>query len=573
MQLISKNKFIPWLLCLLLIVQGIGFYKIAIIFAAGQNATTSAAINNKAPVISGHVAENPASTAAAPAIVGGSVIFQVTATDQNSDQYYLAVCKAAGITPGTNGVPTCTSGNYCISIATNAGSQATCSYTTLQGDGSSNNWYAYACDKNASGACSAVDSGGTGGSESPFYVNHAPTFTVYADDSAKNPGATVTWTSTSSDSDSDNVTLYVCKTASFNGTTCAGGQWCNSTAVASNPTCNAVMDSVMQDKNYGAFGYIVDARGVQASGGQQGVDSVLTINNVAPTITASSIGLFDTDGSGDLTLTNPVGETSGFTVKFTVTDNNSCVNASAGNEIASALINVRRSGITAGNCLVSGDYNGEKCYPDAYASWTNSCVQDGASCSGNTDPTSTWTCTFPLQYYADATVAVSKFPSENWLADVKATDDNSSDTGWVTASTGTEMGQFLAYNLNTPSINYGSLDPGADATEQTTTLEARGNVGLDENLSGTDMSATGGTIAVGQQKYNLTASQGWGGTGSVALTTSGIKAELNLAKPKTGSLTPTKNTYWVLRVPNPQATGSYSGTDTVEGIVADLVDW
>lgn len=571
MQLLNKNKFVPWFLCLLLILQGTGLYHITSVFAG--NASTSAGVNNKAPVITGNVAENPASTSAAPTLVGADVTFEVNATDKNSDPYYLAVCTTAAVTAHANAAPTCDVGTWKVSAETAYGNQATAAYTVLQGDASSNNWYAYVCDKNANSLCSAVNSG-TGDSGSPFYVNHAPTFSAFADDAGagKDPGATVTWTSTSSDSDGDNVTLYVCKTAVFTGSACTGGAWCTSSASASNPTCNVAMASIMQDKDWEAYGYIVDARGVVSTDTKQGTDSVLTISNVAPSITASTVGLYDTDETGDMTLTVSQAETTGFKVKFTVTDKNSCLNASAGNEINSAAINVRRSGIAAGSCLISGDYDANDCYPDASA-WNPLCTQTG-TCGGSGDDTIEWTCTFPLQYHADPTVADSTYDAQNWLADAKATDDDTADTGWITATTGTEMGQFMSYDLNTASIAYGSLDPGADAAEQSTVLEATGNVGLDETLYGTDMTSGGDTILVGQQKYNLAASQGWGGAGSTTLlATPGAEAELNLAKTTTTGTPATKSTYWVLRVPDPQATGTYSGTNTIEGKVSEYAGW
>ncbi|MDD4784348.1 MAG: hypothetical protein PHY32_02035 [Candidatus Pacebacteria bacterium] len=45
--------------------------------------------------------------------------------------------------------------------------------------------------------------------------------------------------------------------------------------------------------------------------------------------------------------------------------------------------------------------------------------------------------------------------------------------------------------------------------------------------------------------------------------------EINVAKPKTGALTPTKSTYWVLRVPASQATGTYSGSNTITGLTGE----
>lgn len=567
MQLLNKNKFVPWVLCLLLVIQGTGLYHITFVFAG--NATTQAGVNNKAPAFSAGPADDSGSST--PINVGSNVTFTATATDKNNDQYYLAVCKdSTAPTPGNNDAPTCNgTGTWCVSTSpANAGSPTSCTYQVQTGDAPSKAWYAFVCDKLASGAlCSSYSQGSGEPGVSPFYVNTVPTFTAFADDAGtgKDPGATVTWTSTASDADGDQVTLYVCKTASFNGSSCPGGEWCHSSASASNPTCNKVTDTILQDKNHAAYGYIVDARGSQASGGSQGTDSAVTINNVAPSITASSIELVDTDGlAGDLVLTTSGAATTGFKVKFTVTDKNSCLNASSGHEIASAFINVRRSGITKGNCVTSGNYDANNCYTDASASWDPTCTQTG-TCGGATDDTIEWECTFPLQYHADPT-DLGTYAGENWVADVTATDDNSVGTGSVTASTGNELDQFTDYSLDTLTLNYGSMDPGAASSDQAIVMSATGNVGLDENLSGTDLTSGGDTILVGQQKYKLSAGGGWTGT---VLTGSAVEAQLNVPKTTVTASPASATTYFVLQVPDPQPVGTYSGTNTIEGVTGD----
>jgi len=229
MQLISKNKFIPWLLCFLLFAQGIGLYHITSVFAG--NASTSAGVNNKAPVFSvGPVDDSGTST---PKNVGANVTFTATATDKNSDHYYLAVCQTSTApTPGADAAPTCNGGTFCVSSTdVAAGTSTSCTYPVTSGDAGSRAWYAYVCDKLASGAlCSTLYSQGTGGdpTASPFYVNTQPNFTIFSDDSGtgKDPGATVTWTSTAADADGDLLTLHVCKTAAFTGGVCTGGEWC-----------------------------------------------------------------------------------------------------------------------------------------------------------------------------------------------------------------------------------------------------------------------------------------------------------------------------------------------------------
>ena len=69
------------------------------------------------------------------------------------------------------------------------------------------------------------------------------------------------------------------------------------------------------------------------------------------------------------------------------------------------------------------------------------------------------------------------------------------------------MGMFLSYNVTPGSISYGSLVPGGDSDEKSTALAARGNVGVNQDLSGNNMTSGGDNIPVAQQRYNLTASQ------------------------------------------------------------------
>lgn len=132
--------------------------------------------------------------------------------------------------------------------------------------------------------------------------------------------------------------------------------------MASNPTCGYTLPSVYPDANYSAYVYVVDNFGVQASGGSHGTDTTLTVNNVTPSISGSSIQLLDTDESGNLTLTSPESTTTGFKVKFTVVDNNSCQTSTSTDEITSIDLNVFRSGVTSANCDASGEYDTDKCY-------------------------------------------------------------------------------------------------------------------------------------------------------------------------------------------------------------------
>lgn len=534
--------------------------------------TASVTVTGVAPVFSVTPAESTASTGASPTNVGTAVTIQGTATDANGDQWKILVCKTDGVTgvacDGGDSDKWCGSSSF-----VNSGSQNTCSYSTVIGDAESNAWWAYACDASA---CSAASQGAGDGTGSPFFVNHAPAFSAYSDNSGKDPGQTVTWSSTSSDSDvdtvADTVTLYVCTTASFTGggsPACGATEWCHSGASASNATCDYALPSVKPDGNYNAYGYIIDNHGFVSSGVSQGTDSTLTVNNVDPSISASTISLKDTDNSGNLVLTAEQNITSGFTAVYTVSDNNSCLTQASGNEISTALAHVWRSGIgTNENCDSNDEDNNNNCYALA-----GDCTQDEESCTDNTDSTATFTCSFGLQYHTDPTIAATQYPSDNWVATASATDNNSAQTGLVDSTDGSnEMDTFTSYDLNTEAIAYSNLAPGATSTEQTTIVEATGNVGVDENLSGADMSdGVAHTIAVGQQRYNLIASQAW--SAGVALTTGATEAELDCAKTTTTGSPATANTYWLLKVPDTQYAATYSGNVTIAGLLGEAANW
>jgi len=653
MAKIVKKSF-PWFVVLVLagLVVGAGLnfsfgFKISEVKAG--TADTSVNVENVVPSIT--VATTDSSTAASPTDAGLNVTFAATATDNNSDQWKLLVCKTDGTT-GTD----CDGGvsdRWCISVsAVNSGSENTCAYTTLTGDAESNDWYSYACDATA---CSTPAET----TNSPFYVNHRPRFSYQANTGPKDPTVSITITTAGEGSttatnaetagtgvvvevdstagfavndyvwyagtspertqvtavvagtsltmtlaqnhavgdtiteigceDTDTVTaadtvsLFVCKAADFTGTACgAAGPWCSVTGAARNPACS--FNVPRPDGAWSYYPYVIDNHNFASTDTLQGSTQSYTVSDVAPSIAAATVSLLDIDELDNLTLATAEGATTGFKVKFTVVDNNSCVikggTPGTDNEIASAFINVRMSEVTQANCTTAAHYNANQCYPDAETTWTPTCTQDAGTCTAETDTDAAWTCTFPLQYHADPTVTGTPKVAYNWVAAVQATDDNNANTGLVDGSGTNEMDKFMAYGLTTTTIGYGSIVPGADSAQQTTTVKATGNVGLDQNLSGgTDgppykgMCVTaypgcpGAYIETGQQKHNLTSGLGWGDAGAVALTYAVYESELNCLKTTVTNTPETKSTYWYLRVPDPQAAGSYTGQNTIEGKV------
>ncbi len=565
------KKSIPWFLIFSLILTTILGFNFMSSKVEADSADTSVTVSNTTPTFdTGYEPhEDAASDATTPTNVGSNVTFKATATDTNGDDWKLLICTGGTVT-GTS----CTDSEWCHSDFASSTAEAICTYTALVGDVQSNDWYGFACDAvGCSSESHKVDASGP-----PFKVNHSPAFTVFADDGPIAPAATITWSTTASDPDTDTtpdtVSLYVCKAADFNGSTCGGGgTWCSDTVKASDPTCATT--TPRPDGDYAAYGYVVDSHGFVSVDTAEGTDSSPTVSNSAPSITNSSINLLDTDASGNLTLTGEETETTGFTVTFIVNDANSCKNISSTDEITSALINVRMSEKAQGACDESGEYDANDCYPDASASWDPVCAASSTvdACTDNTDTTVGWACTFPLQYHADPTVAGTPKVAYEWLAAAQATDDDAA-TSTLMDGTGTnEMDTFMAYNLASTTLAYGTVAPDGDSAEKTTTVEATGNVGLDENLSGSQLCndyatcADGDDIAILQQHYNLTAVQGW--VSGTALNATSTEAELDCAKTTTTGSPATANTYWILRIPIGQAVDTYTGQNTIAGKVDD----
>lgn len=441
----TRNFGVTFFRFSILISSLVLFFVLTKIFdAQAESVTTAVTVGNSAPTFTSGPAENPASTTASPTNVGSNVTFQATGTDANGENYYLVVCSTSSATARTGQSPTCAATTWCTSTSTASGSPTSCTHTAVIGDASSNNWYAFVCDSGSSPSCSSGNPG-TGDSGSPFDVNHAPSFTAVSNDSPKDPGGTITWSTTASDStDSDNIKLLVCKTTGISGDACDGGAgdtWCSSSSVASNPTCQYSIPSVAPDGANDAYVYIVDAHNFPATGAYQGTNVSFTINNVTPVVSAVTI-----NGGAAINLTEST--TKAVTVTATVSDNNSCY----GSELATVYAYMYRTGVGFTGCDTAGEANSNYCYPEV------SCTVVGGSCTDNTDASANYTCTVNLQYYADPTDDNTVYPTEFWKDTVEAWDDDgASATSEV--STGVKVNSLTAFDI-TGSINFGNLGIG-----------------------------------------------------------------------------------------------------------------
>jgi len=604
------------------------YFEVLVPLAHASNVTTTVTVLNTPPQWDtfnsgtgdqGFAHELIPSATTTPRNVGTQVIFTGQATDSGNDNYWLIICKATSTAPTANGnaPPTCAGGNsnqIAISATTTSGSTATAATTTIDNTTWSSekyDWTGWVCDGHVPfPACNATMENGEPAAPSypdnasPFVINHPPQFINVVNDSPKNPGQKVTWTTTATDTDhirgSDEIEVYVCKTASFGtSTSCSGGAWATGSSTAANPTASTTIAIPTPDGPYSAFVYLEDSN-FSAATTSQGASSGYTVGNVAPTVDPATISLINYDASTTLTLLNPAASTSNYKLEFIVTDNNSCQNQSAGQEIVSATTTVFRSGLGVAACQTPGQFDSNKCYPSNSGGYTNFvCQQDtsgavtGNGCTGPGDATVGWYCTFSLWFNADPTDVNSQFAAQNWLGAVSVNDDNASSSIESVSTTGTELDSFLAFAVSTTSIAYGGLQPGQSNSPivQTTDLQEQGNTGLDQNLYGDTMCTTWtspdscdhfygsalatSTIPVVNQKFSST-SVAYASPLALSLTSSSSPVFDHIAVLKTTATTSiqSKNTFWGIAVPAAVTlSGNYSGQDTITAVESNSAFW
>jgi len=214
-------------------------------------------------------------------------------------------------------------------------------------------------------------------------------------------------------------------------------------------------------------------------------------------------------------------------------------------------VRLYRSGVSGGEACNENDNN---CYGGngGFTCATSNCSSNSCDFSVSRD----------VWFHADPTDS-GTWESEDWrfymyIEDLQSNTD--------TASTNEELNTLHALDVSTSSIDYGSLNPGADTgtLNQTTTVTDTGNAAIDIYLYGDDIESALSSIAVGQQEYDVSSSTSYG-SGTDATSTVTNKVELDLSKPTAHSPnTSTDDIYWGLGIPSVQKAGSYTGTTTFE---------
>jgi hypothetical protein len=430
-------------------------------------------------------------------------------------------------------------------------------------------------------------------------MNSRPTLTSATPAGAINPGDTLTFTSVSSDPDSDpaadNLFLVVCANpGDYNTTTnTCDANFIASTTGSQTDDVNAATGtaSILRDGTRSAHAFLVDQHGHEALGSGENVD--YTVNNVAPTIVSGDVVL---NGGTDIILSNAAaGETTGLTLDFTVTDANSCMNESdtPGSEISGIQAAIYRTSVgtsTGGGCNpTDSTYNPNFCYESSQAPavWNLNCTATTTSCTGPTDDTIIYECTFPLWFLADPTDD-GPHVADSWSAAVAGIDDQFATSSLTEGDTPVPLISAPYFSLVTAEIPYGGLAPGEgfttlgvreeDGGAATTTIQNIGNTGLDQELDGSAMCPTfvstssdcslagTSTVFAQSQRFGASAIPYLDAAAFVLPTTSvGSPAflDLNVIETTATSTFAEGLTYWGIEVPSAvTVAGTYTGLNT-----------
>jgi len=523
-----------------------------------DTATSSVTVKNAAPAFTVNAAENPTSSSTSPVNVGANISFIGTADDPENNSYYLIVCDStATATPGAGGAaPTCSVGNTinCVSGLTADTAQASCTYSNVANPGGeTKDWAAFVCDNHATQAqCTTVGNSGSGDSGSPYYVNHAPTFTAVATtDDNKDPGGVFTIQGSVGDTDvqggGDTLSMSVCSTNSWSTTTgCAATTLCTGTSTAATVSCTYTSPVPMAHGTSSYYAFVKDWHELASAANSR--TSVITTNNVAPSVSTITL-----NNAGNITL-NMKNEAARivWATSTSVTDNNGCA------DIVDATSTFYYSNVAGGAGCAADDNN---CYKATAAACNIS------DCSGGADTIATIACNVGLAYHAvptDNGAPGNPYEPYNWIAAIFAYDETLSSS--LATSSGREVIAASALEVTEATIPYGILQAGQNTGtyNATTTVVNFGNCPLASEIDGTWMSNGGNHIAENNQKFDLSTAA----YGSLAYNLSSSTPQtLNLSNRPTSATDVTRPVYWGIAIPALLPSGDYSGTNTFTPII------
>jgi hypothetical protein len=187
----------------------------------------------------------------------------------------------------------------------------------------------------------------------------------------------------------------------------------------------------------------------------------------------------------------------------------------------------------------------------------NWCYYDSNCTMGaTTSNTRIVTCSADVWFVGEPTAGTGSVASPgDWQMDITVTDGGGNAT---TATTSVELNTLWYADVDS-TIAYGAVELGATSSEKTTTATNQGNSPIDFEISGVDMEDNGNSIIADQQHYSSSTLGDWGGT---ALTSTVANIDLTLPKPTSTTSPDNDDIYWMIKIPDAQASGTYTGTTT-----------
>lgn len=284
------------------------------------------------------------------------------------------------------------------------------------------------------------------------------------------------------------------------------------------------------------FGFVVFADTASTS---------VSVGNAAPTVSSLSL-----NGGSDITLTE--GSYKWASSTMTVSDSNGCSTITA---------------VTAKIYYTAEANSGTVCTQDDQSCYISICsaTTTGNTCDGGSDTSAQYDCGFKIWYNANPSDGVSQIWS------VSATSTDGTDTGNATNTAETiEINTLNALNLS-GNITYPatSANSNTGATNQTITITNTGNIIIDGEFSGDNMctdypTCSGDSFSVTNQKFDTSDVTYASLTNSLSGTPASV--QLNIVKATATTSPSTQATYWGIAIPDGQATGSYTGQNTVSAI-------
>lgn len=533
--------------------------------AQADTATTTVEVMNAAPYFANgfEPEEDPASASSSPVNIGGSIDFKGTGTDPEGDDYWLLICTSDSATSTIGSAPSCGGTQLCVSNKASSTVEASCTYSNLTDPGSETQvWYGFVCDDhNTSPRCSLSDQGVGTASGSPVYVNHHPILTTVnttVDNQA--PGGTFTIQGNVTDSDTsggaDELTMYVCATSSFSiAGGCAGAptnEICSGTSNSPNVSCQYTDTAPTPDAAYTYYAFVYDWHELQATNTITNFNTY-TIINVSPEIGAGTVTLNGGTNIG-LNIKNAT-EVSINTLSTSITDQNGCT------DLVGATSTIYLSGVAgAAGCAA----NDNDCYQIA------SCVL--SACTGDTDPTATYTCTTDMAFHTIPT-NTGDYSAQSWYSRITAYDEAYSTSSDYNTLNGVEVLAAAALDVTQAIIDYGIVESNNDtgAVNAATTIVNFGNTPLETELEGEDLQRVGGggIIEVQNQEYATSSFTYSTGIDLVASSSYvGPALQAGLVSPRPTNQTNVEDVvYWGIAIPLGTVSGNYEAYNTFTATV------